>query len=90
MKSIFVIAAIVFLAEAGCMLRSAALVTQHGKLAVFLGTMVGTAIAAVIGVYFGEWADKALPHGMVHWIAGLVLAAVGAWVIVEHYIGGSH
>jgi len=90
MKSIFVIAVIVFMAEVGCLLRSAALVTQHGKWAVFLGTMVGTSLAAVIGVYFGEWADKALPHGMVHWVAGLVLAAVGVWVIAEHYMGGSH
>lgn len=90
MKSMFMIAAVVFMAEVGCLLRSAALVTQHGKLAVFLGTMVGTAMAAVVGVYLGEWADRALPHGTVHWVAGLVLVAVGVWVIAEHYVGGSH
>lgn len=87
-KAMFAIASIVFVAEVGCLLRSAALVTQYGKLAVFLGTMVGTAAAAIVGVYLGGWADRVLPHGMVHWIAGLMLAAVGVWIIVEHHISG--
>lgn len=82
------IAAIVFMAEVGCLLRSAALVTQYGKLAVFLGTMAGTTAAAVVGVYLGAWADKVLPPGVMPWIAGLMLAAVGVWIIVEHHIDG--
>lgn len=90
MKATFAIAMIVFVAELGCLLRSTALVTQYGKTAVFLGTMVGTALAAAAGVYLGVWADKALPHVLVHWIAGLMLVAVGVWIIAEHYAGGGH
>lgn len=90
MKAMFMIAAVVFMAEVGCLLRSSALVTQYGKLPVFLGSMLGTAVATVIGVYFGVWAEKVLPHGVLNWMAGLVLVGVGVWVIAEHYVGGSH
>ncbi len=90
MKAMFMIAAVVFMAEVGCLLRSSALVTQYGKLAVFLGSMLGTAVATIIGVYLGVWAEKALPHGVLNWMAGLVLVGVGVWIIAEHYMGHSH
>jgi len=85
LKAAFAMATVVFLAEVGCLLRSAALVAQYGKTAVLLGTIIGTAAAAVVGVYMGEWASKALPDGVVRWASGLTLVAIGVWMLAQHH-----
>ena len=86
MKALLVLALVIFAAEVGCLLRSAALVTQYGKITVLAGTILGTILAAFVGVYLGEWANKVLPHGLVHWTAGLTLIGIGVWIVAEHYL----
>lgn len=83
-------AIVIFMAEIGCILRSACLVSQYGKSTVFFGTLIGTAMAIGVGVYAGEWTARILPHGTMHWIAGFILILVGALMMFHNHNCGSH
>jgi len=83
LKNILVIAFMVALAELGCLLRSTALVVKWGRWPVFSGTMLGTAVAALVGIYLGVYLSAHLNETIIKWCAGLMLAGVGAWIILE-------
>ena len=90
MKATIIISCIVFMAEIGCILRSACFVEQYGKFPVLLGTVIGTALTATIGIFLGDAIGKALPHEITHLIAGLMLIIVGALMIFNNHTCGSH
>ena len=75
------VAVIVAIAELGCLLRSSALTVKYGAWPLFVGTIVGTAAAAAVGIFFGEFAQKFVSEATLRWVAGLMLIAVGIWVI---------
>ena len=80
------VALVVTVAELGCLLRSSALTAQYGRWPLFMGTIVGTAIAAAIGIFLGEIAQRFVPETAMRWVAGLMLVAVGVWIILfEHH-----
>ena len=80
------VAVIVAVAELGCLLRSSALTTQYGRWPLFLGTIVGTAAAAAVGIFLGEIAQRFVSEAVLRWMAGLMLVAVGIWIIFfEHH-----
>lgn len=80
------VAVIVAVAELGCLLRSSALTTQYGRWPLFMGTIVGTAVAAAIGIFLGEIAQRFVPETVMRWVAGSMLVAVGVWIILfEHH-----
>jgi len=83
MKNIWSIAIMVGIAEFGCMIRSAALTIQYGESAVFWGTMLGTAVSAIIGIWLGVLLSRLLPEYLTNWMAGFILILVGAYVIVK-------
>ena len=77
---------IVAVAELGCLLRSSALTTQYGRWPLFAGTIVGTAVAAAVGIFLGEIAQRFMSEAVLRWMAGLMLVAVGIWIILfEHH-----
>ena len=90
MKAMLLVASVVFIAELGCILRSACFVNQYGKLPVLLGTILGTAVTAIIGIFLGDLIGKSLPHGLVHWIAGFILIAIGAFMIFDNNTCNTH
>lgn len=90
MKATLIVASVVFLAEIGCILRSACFVADYGKGSVFLGTILGTAVAATIGILIGEAMGKSLPHGITNWIAGTILIAIGVLMIYNNHSCSSH
>lgn len=75
------VAVIVAIAELGCLLRSSALTVKYGAWPLFVGTIVGTAMAAAVGIFFGEFAQRFVSETALRWVAGLMLVAVGVWVI---------
>lgn len=79
------VAVIVAVAELGCLLRSSALTTQYGRWPLFLGTIVGTAAAAAVGIFLGEIAQRFVSEATLRWVAGLMLVAVGVWIIFERH-----
>ncbi len=90
MKTIVFIACFVFMAEVGCLLRSACLVSQYGKFNLFLGTLTGTGFAAIVGIYLGDLVGQSLPHGVMHWISGFILVAIGALMIFDNHTCTGH
>jgi len=85
MKAMIIVAGIVFVAELGCVLRSACFASQYGKLPVLLGTLLGTAFTVIIGIFLGYIIGKSLPHSVAHWLPGLILIVIGIYMIVgEH------
>lgn len=91
MKAMLIVTAVVFLAEIGCILRSACFVAEYGKMSVLTGTILGTAIAATIGIFIGGYMGKSLPHGLTNWIAGSILIIIGTLMIYNnHSCGGNH
>ncbi len=90
MEAMLFIASVVFVAEIGCILRSACFVDQYGKLPVLLGTILGTAVAAIIGIFLGELIGKSLPHGIAHWISGFILIGIGVWMIFDNHTCSTH
>lgn len=80
------VAVIVAVAELGCLLRTSALTTQYGRWPLFMGTIAGTALAAVVGIFLGEIAQRFVSEAVLRWVAGLMLVAVGIWIIAfEHH-----
>jgi len=90
MKATLIVTSVVFLAEVGCILRSACFVEQYGKMSVLSGTILGTAIAATIGIFIGDVMGKSLPHGLTNWIAGCILIVIGTLMIFNNHTCGSH
>lgn len=90
MKAMFIVASVVFLAEVGCILRSACFVEQYGKMSVLGGTLLGTAVAATIGIFIGELVGKSLPHNVTNWIAGVILIIIGTLMIYNNHSCGNH
>lgn len=90
MKAMLIVASVVFLAEVGCILRSACFVEEYGKMSVLLGTLLGTAIAATIGIFIGDLMGKSLPHGITNWIAGSILIVIGTLMIYNNHSCVNH
>lgn len=90
MKAMLIVSSIVFFAELGCIVRSACFAANYGKMSVLLGTLLGTAITATIGVLIGDFVEKTLPHGMANWIAGVVFIIVGTVMIYNNHSCGTH
>ncbi|KKN99048.1 hypothetical protein LCGC14_0142930 [marine sediment metagenome] len=90
MQTTLFIAFVVFMAEIGCLLRSACLVTEYGKATVIIGTAIGLAVATGVGVSIGGIVEKWLPHDMTHWIAGFILILVGAFMMINKHACSGH
>jgi putative Ca2+/H+ antiporter (TMEM165/GDT1 family) len=85
MRGILVIAGTVILAEIGCLLRSTALTVQYGKFPVFTGTVIGATIAAIVGIYFADVLKNWLSESTISYLAGIVLIAIGIWIIMDYH-----
>lgn len=90
MKTTLLLGSVVFMAELGCLLRSACLVSQYGKTTVFLGTVLGTCAAATVGIFLGGFMGKILPHEIMHWVSGFILIIVGTLMMFNNHVCGSH
>jgi len=90
MKSMIIVASIVFMSHIGCILKLACLTTQYGKVNVVLGTICGMTIAAIIGALIGEIISKNIPHSFAHLISGIILIVVGALMIFNNSVCSHH
>jgi putative Ca2+/H+ antiporter (TMEM165/GDT1 family) len=78
-----------FLAELGdkTMLATITLATQHGWVAVWIGSTVGMVAADALAIVVGRLLGRHLPEHIIKWGAAALFAIFGIWLIVEGVIG---
>jgi putative Ca2+/H+ antiporter (TMEM165/GDT1 family) len=71
-------AAVVVVAEIGCLARTALLTMRYGRpWIVFAGTMVGTAITMGVGIVLGDLFHERVPAPVLRWVSGTFFIGMG-------------
>lgn len=75
----------IFLAEMGDKTQFAALAASsrsRATVSVWLGVVLGLAVAGTVGVFAGRLVGEAIPPHVLRWLSGSLFVAVGVWVLV--------
>jgi putative Ca2+/H+ antiporter (TMEM165/GDT1 family) len=73
----------VMIAELPCVVRTAAITAKVGyPVAVFLGTMVGTAVVMALSVWCGDWIRQYVSERTLQAVAGAVFIVLGLLMLL--------
>jgi len=87
--SFWTIFAVVFLAEIPCILRTMAIqVKTEGIWTVVFGTIAGSLVALLVGIFLAKVLTISIPEQYINWIqtfSGLALMAIGAMIVFHQH-----